>query len=404
MQTLHTNQQRHQNRRGIAILWLILWGGTFLTFFCVVLEIATLWQAQVELKNSMDSAALAAVKDWGVSGVGTTNIPRNVGVTYTQANPILGTVFTPQTNLGTVSGSNPNANASNTGNFVFGAINGVTAPITFNGNAEVSCAAGDVTITITDNSAGGGTVNENSILLSFNEGTNLAIDSVKFILPDQTKGPAGAYAYFDSNLAPQVLTPSPTDITNTGWGLNGLDTEPSSHDALSPYGNRIWSNPNNNGDIYFTFEDFYAPGEAKSVRINFNGNSFTETDFLNFGVSTNQLGPSGYSSPYPGNVGEAWGYYGVTVEVTFRNTITNTTSIGYGVFVDDPGTTSSEATLTGGGGGYPAVLAQATVPVQGFCTSLFGVSFFNVSAASVAFYDCSTNRTALVNVNSFIFP
>ena len=403
MHIFNSKKQLHHNRRGIAILWLILWGSMFLTFFCAVLEFATLWQAHVELKNAMDSASLAAVKDWGVSGVGETDIPRDVGVAYTQANPILGVVYTPQTNLGVVSGSNPNANDTNTGNFVFGAINGVTAPITFNGNAEVSCAAGDVTITITDNSAGG-SVDANTILVSFNEGTNLAIDSIKFILPDQTKGPPGAYAYFDSTAPPQVLTPSPTDITNTGWDLNGLDTEPSSHDVASPFGNRIWSNPNNNGDIYFTFEDFYAVGEAKSVRINFNGNSFTETDSLNFGVSTNQLGPSGYSSPYPGNVGEAWGYYGVRVEVDFRNTITNATSTGTGVFVDDPGTTSSEAQLTGGGGGFPAVVAQATVPVQGFCTSLFGVSFFNVSAKSVAFYDCSTNRTALVDIESFIFP
>lgn len=404
MQTLHTKQQLHQNRRGIAILWLILWGGMFLTFFCVVLEISTLWQAHVEFKNSMDAAALAAVKDWGVSGVGPTNIPRNVGVAYTQANPILGTTFTPQTNLGTVTPANPNANDTNNGNFVFGAINGVTAPITFNGNAEVSCAAGDVTIRITDNSADGG-VYADSIYVSFNEGSNLAIDSIKFILPDKVKGPASAFAYFDSSDPPQVLTPSNADITLTGWDLNGLDTEPSSHDGPPDYLNRIWSDPNNDGDIFFTFEDqLEAPEKWKSVRINFNGNSFTETDFFHFGVSTNQLSPSGYPSPYPGNVGEAFGYYGVTVEVEFRNISTDATSIGYGVFVDDPGTSSSEVHLTGGGGGFPAVVAQATVPVQGFCTSLFGVSFFNVSASSVAYYDCSTNRTHLVDITNFIFP
>ncbi|MCA9021020.1 MAG: hypothetical protein KDA74_12815, partial [Planctomycetaceae bacterium] len=140
-------------------------------------------------------------------------------------------------------------------------------------------------------------------------------------------------------------------------------------------------------------------------RINFKGDSFTENDFLHFGVSTNQLGPSGYPSPYPGSVGDAWGYYGVTVEVDFRNTITNQTSTGYGVFVDVAATNVSEATLTGGaGGGFPAVLAQVTVPVQGYCSSLFGVTFFNVSASSVAYYDCNTNRTATVNVSSFTFP
>ncbi|WP_339688100.1 pilus assembly protein TadG-related protein [Gimesia maris] len=394
MMRIHSKSTFQENRRGIAILWLILWGSFLMVFFCVVLEVATLWQAQVEINNAMDSAALAAVGDWGVSGIGSTEIPRNVGVAYTASNPILGVAYSPQTNYGTASGSNPNANASNTGNFVFGAIDTTTDPVTFNGNADVGCAAGDVTIRITDSSAGGGvgSVDPNSILLSFDAGTNLAIDSIKFILPDQVKGPAGAYAFFRTDIAPQVLITTPFD-------LNGVDTEPSSDPPP------VWSSPNGNGDISFTFEDLYTATEAQSFRINFNGNSFTENDFLNFGVSTNQLGPSGYPSPYPGSVGDAWGYYGVTVEVDFRNTITNQTSTGHGVFVDVAANNVSEATLSGGaGGGFPAVLAQVTVPVQGYCSSLFGVTFFNVSASSVAYYDCNTNRTATVNVSNFTFP
>ncbi|MCA9022800.1 MAG: hypothetical protein KDA74_21775, partial [Planctomycetaceae bacterium] len=261
-----------------------------MVFFCVVLEVATLWQAQVEINNAMDSAALAAARDWGVSGSGPTDIPRNVGVAYTASNPILGDVYTPQTNLGTVSAGNPNANASNTGNFVFGAIDTTTSPVTFNGNADVSCAAGDVTIRITDSSAGGGggSIDPNSILLSFDAGTNLAIDSVKFILPDQVKGPAGAYAFFNTGLPPQVLITTP-------FNLNGVDTEPTNPGVPD------WNDPNPNGDISFTFEDLYTATEAQSFRINFKGDSFTENDFLHFGVSTNKLSPAGYPSPYPGS-------------------------------------------------------------------------------------------------------
>lgn len=389
MKQIHSKTKSHKNRRGIAILWLILWGSVFLTFFCGVLEIATMWQAQVEIKNSLDAAALAAVQEWGDSGVGLADIPRDVGVAYVEANPILGVAFMPTTNLGTVTLANPNANASNTGDFVFGAIDTTTDPITFNGNAETSCAAGDVTITITDNTAGGSVI-PGSILLSFDSGTNLAIDSVAFTLPDKTGGPPSAFAYFDGTAPPQVDT--------TGGSFSGLDVDPSG-------GGPVWNCPNGNGDICFTFEDLLAANQYKTVRINFDGNSFTETDFLHFGVSTNQLGPSGYPAPYPGSNGDAWGEYGVTAEVTFRDTNTNTTSTGSAVFVNVAAASTSEATLTGGGGGgFPAVIAQVTVPTQGFCSALFGVSIFNVSSQSIAYYDCGSGRASLVSVDNIIPP
>ncbi|MCA9014046.1 MAG: hypothetical protein KDA77_01830 [Planctomycetaceae bacterium] len=390
MKRIDSNSKVHQKRRGIAILWLIIWGSMFLTFFCVVLEIATLWQAQAEVQNALDSAALAAVKEWGDGGIGSTQIPRNAGVAYTEANPILGVAYSPTTNYTVPVPGNPNGNASNTGNFVFGSINSTTDPITFNGNAETSCAAGDVTITITDNTAGGSVI-PGSIRLSFDAGTNLAIDSVAFTLPTKTMGPPNAFAYFDATAPPEVDT--------TVGSFNGLDVDPTNP------GPPNWDCPNPNGDICFTFANLLAPNQYQTVQINFNGNSFTEFDFFHFGVSTNQLSPSGYPAPYPGSLGDAWGEYGVTAEVTFRNTITNVTSTASTVFVNVPAANTSEATLTGGaGGGFPAVIAQATVPVQGFCSQLFGVTFFNVSAKSIAYYDCGTNRAALVSVDNIIFP
>ncbi|MFK7776666.1 MAG: hypothetical protein QM501_00925 [Gimesia sp.] len=390
MKQIHSKINSHQNRRGIAILWLILWGSVFLTFFCGVLEIATLWQAQVEVKKALDAAALAAVKEWGDRGVNSTNIPRDVGVAYTVANPILGVAFTPTTNLGTVSVANPNANALNTGNFVFGAIDTTTDPITFNGNAVTSCAAGAVTIRISDND-NSGTVTPGSIRLSFDSGTNLAIDSVAFTLPTKTMGPANAFAYFDATSAPQVDT--------TGGTFNGLDVDPTSSTP------DIWNCSNLNGDICFTFSNQLAPNRFQTVQIDFDGNSFTEFDFFHFGVSTNNLGPSGYPAPAPGSVGNAWGQYGVIAEVTFRNTISNVTSTASAVFVNVPAANTSEATLTGGGGGgFPAVIAQGTVPTQGFCSTLFGVSIFNVTSKSIAYYDCGTGRAALVSVDNIIFP
>lgn len=395
MKRISSNTNPHQNRRGIAILWLILWGAMFLTFFCVVLEIATMWQAHVEVNDAFDAAALAAVRDWGVSGTNSTQISRNVGVAYTVANPILGVPFTPTTNFTNPTPGNPNGNASNTGNFVFGAIDGITDPITFNGNADASCAAGDVTIRITDNS-NGGAADPSTIRLSFDSGANLAIDSVAFTLPLRTGGPANSQAFFASGLAPPSA-PQVSTVAGTFSGLNVLPANPGPN----------WNCPNGS-DVCF---DFLTPINTgfRTVRINFTGagaDRFLAGDFITFGVSTNNLSPPGYTPPpNPNSVGNAWGHFGVIAEVTFRNTITNTTSTASAVFVNvSPASNISEATLSGGSGGFPAVIAQGTVPTQGFCSALFGINIFNVTSKSIAYYDCSTGEAALVSVDSIIFP
>ncbi|WP_298865393.1 hypothetical protein [uncultured Gimesia sp.] len=143
MKQIYSKTESHKNRRGIAILWLILWGSVFLTFFCGVLEIATLWQAQVEVKNALDAGAMAAVKEWGVSGSGSsTQVSRNVGIAYVEANPILGTPVTLTSNYIAATPGNPNGNLLCTGNFVFGALDQITAPITFDRNAQGGCIAG----------------------------------------------------------------------------------------------------------------------------------------------------------------------------------------------------------------------------------------------------------------------
>lgn len=115
-------QQQQKNRRGIAIVWLILWGSLFLTFFCAFFEIATLWQAQVELNDTLDSAALAAVSEWKAQQDNSNNdteIPRQVGINYAASNEVLGT---PVSSLTTnyAPGNTPYQNSLCSGNFVFG--------------------------------------------------------------------------------------------------------------------------------------------------------------------------------------------------------------------------------------------------------------------------------------------
>lgn len=141
MKQIDSNTGAHNNRRGIAVLWLILWGSVFLIFFCVVLEISNLWQAQSELNKALDAAALAAAKEWGASGAVLTETPRNSGVTYAAANTVIGNPVVLDPNYdGTIVVTNPNQNASCDGNLVFGRITTPGAPpgIIFNTSLDVN--------------------------------------------------------------------------------------------------------------------------------------------------------------------------------------------------------------------------------------------------------------------------
>ena len=92
-----------------------------MTFFCAVLELATLWEAQVELNDALDSSALAAVSEWNAMqnlSNFSTEIPREIGVDYAAANTVLGVPVPLATNYD--SGNSPNENTSCAGNIIFG--------------------------------------------------------------------------------------------------------------------------------------------------------------------------------------------------------------------------------------------------------------------------------------------
>jgi Flp pilus assembly protein TadG len=113
-------------RRAMVSLWTLLMIPALLVLFAVVVEGVHLWLARVELENALESAALAAVKEWAESGSGPapgwTEGARIVGQTYAAANSINQTPVSIDTNLGTYSDTNPNENLSCEGNLVFGAI------------------------------------------------------------------------------------------------------------------------------------------------------------------------------------------------------------------------------------------------------------------------------------------
>src|SRR5262245_34502687 len=77
---------KRRNRRGSATLWLIIWLPCLLALFVTLVGVANLWLARVELENALESAALAAVKQWGDASGGNTLIPRQIGQAYAAAN------------------------------------------------------------------------------------------------------------------------------------------------------------------------------------------------------------------------------------------------------------------------------------------------------------------------------
>lgn len=118
---------RRAQRRGSATLWMVLWLPCLMALFCVLVGIANLWLARVELENAMEAAALAAVKQWGEAGGGDTIAPRSVGVAYAGANRVRGQSVTIDANYN-AGAANDNATCAlamspPAGNLLFGSTN-----------------------------------------------------------------------------------------------------------------------------------------------------------------------------------------------------------------------------------------------------------------------------------------
>jgi hypothetical protein len=405
----------------------------------IVVNVANLWLARIELENSLEAAALAAVKQWGDAGGGATDGPRDAGVAYAAANDVRGIPLRISTNLDpTPSGSNPNANLrcnpvrcdrqSGTppqGNFIFGAItdDDPNNPITFNAGIAGGCIPATVFIDITKTDAGSDT-DPRFFGIFYDEGpAYLSIQSVSFTIPVLTNA-RKQQPFFDSN--------KPILVSNGTVGADALnrfnpDSEPKDVRGLDPdpvSGLDNWicvgvpgSNPN--GDICFTVSDQILCGSCgtnrfRTLTINFANGAFTSTndptntDFVRYGASINQLNPPALP-PGTQNNGESFHIAPVGVTVVFFDSDANTTRTASTVFVDDgdPANGRSIATIgSAGGGGALAVRAQAIVSIPSIWSRLLALCSrpLCVSACATAAYDCSTGRVELIRVDRFICP
>jgi hypothetical protein len=106
----------------------------------MVVDIANLWLARIELKSALEASALAAVKEWADGGGGDTDAARTVGVDYAKTNTVVGVPLTITKNYdNTETNDNDNCN----GNLIFGTITTDMAPHEFDAGVEPCQMGGD---------------------------------------------------------------------------------------------------------------------------------------------------------------------------------------------------------------------------------------------------------------------
>jgi Flp pilus assembly protein TadG len=122
-------------------LWLVVGVPVFLLLLCFLVEVGNIWLARLELENSLEAAALAAVKEWGDAGGGSTHRPRDLAALYATSNTVTGTPVVMATNHNPAHA--PNENDASAGDLVFGAITTTASPWVFDAQAtpDLPCGA-----------------------------------------------------------------------------------------------------------------------------------------------------------------------------------------------------------------------------------------------------------------------
>lgn len=430
-----------RGRRGSATLWLIIWLPCLLTLFCVLVGAANLWLARVELENSLEAAALAAVKHWGEVGGGDTEEPREVGVAYALANIVRGNGVVIGPNYDPVGGG-PNQNDEceptdhdvipPNGNLVFGAINDDDPDnVIFDAGAMPSCALGTVLIDATGN-GGGGLAADNAWGISFYnlpgpDDDNLRIDRV--IIDLRANGGTGSFIgnAVISNNSPQpaVHDQSETNSQPDVVGFTNLDMTPP-----VTFGQIQFSYPAA-GQLQIDFsadglnDDGFAPGDrfrfGHDVEDVSQGSGADDGDGIGRDEATVTVFFSIGGVPQPPLTGVVGTFVDNTerrqdcLDVAQVSPETGTLIVHPALVPDLPCPVTSSPNNNGQsyvlvnatGGGKFGVRAQAIIPVQplnlGFLGPIVQLNYC-VQAKATAEYDCATGRIRLVRIDTFLCP
>ncbi len=401
---------------------------------CFVVEIGNLWLARAELETALESAALAAVKEWGAAnGASGTLISRQVGQTVAAANFVRGNSVVVGTNYTVATAGNPNGNLSGTfptANLIFGALTSTSPTVVFTSGVAPSCSATPGT------SAG-------TVLLDASARNALRDDNVwgiNFQTPTATTTPgltlsrvvlnlrAGGDPNANFNLlatAPRISNNAPNRIAtqNDVFGISNAAL------TLTTVGTvRTWANSQVrfvwNSAIPYILTIHFLPFGADT--------GLAPGDRIRFGARVANI---------PQNDGDGVGIAATTATLTYAVGGVNQTPDIVVTFIDtnyvgnnppplDPDILPNSApyllpnaesvpgndrqsvvesiglSAPGTSGSPFVVRAQARVAVAPICGSLFGtvIGPYQVQAEATARYDCSTGYPSVIRVDQFVYP
>lgn len=451
-----------RSRRGAASLWIILAGPALLGMLILVIELAHIWLARVELENALGATALAAVKEWGDAGGGSTECPRNVGINYAAGNNIVGVPLALDPNFGGM----PNENATCDGNLIFGAILDQNAPYRFDASQTPSCGGGFVALDVTGQSSLGGN-NRNSFGISFQPGglpanSSLRITRVIYVLPENCGGMMPRFDF--SNDIPlvslEVLDCSSGVAVQDNCPSGGMNPGPSAQadvDGITPaalfYIDVDLNDPCNSGDLVVS--PIIGTGISRTMAIEFP--DIVNNDLMGFDIEERiRFGANVIDAANNSSIGgDEIGACGTQAIICFNDntTVTGTfidndeksnqclqcvnvaswgsntsldlidclvsplTGGNHGLIIHPNGipdipcppssgnNNNGQSILTvtrgGGAGQFPfAVRAQATVEVKCLFSELCGIPLgpFHITAKETAFYDCTRQCPRLIRI------
>ena len=154
---MHSKQTRRatRQRRAVSTLWVILLMPVLALLICLVVDVANLWLARVELESTVEATALAGAIDWGRKGGGADTLAsRERARAIFESNQIRAVSNTIGLNHSFGGDANQNDQCPS-GELVFGSINRTTTPYTFNANVVGGCVPVTICFDAFKNTSGG---------------------------------------------------------------------------------------------------------------------------------------------------------------------------------------------------------------------------------------------------------
>jgi Flp pilus assembly protein TadG len=392
---------RLSNRRGIATLWVILSLPVLLTLLVVMIDVANIWLAKVELRNATDAAALSGVKSWG-EGFSTAQSRVDANDAFS-TNTILGNTSA----LNTAEGGCTNGNVISTGELLFGSTTDTGGVITFNCNGSPACVAGAITASLQANTIANPTQDTQTNRLSFQVNgftgpagatlNSVTIDLSTMVV-DEGGGNVADNGFFDFN-----VQGAPAD------NQSGADFAPAGANEAVILGGTFLSSTNGGATVGSTNAVLNATQTSLTVTFN----AFDPADTVIFAVDTDRVGPDNGNNG--DDVADFGGHFGsghngganldtitgATVTFVISGQSFTGTLVADNVNNNDVSTVSIVDVLNGGDAF--GVRARKTVQISSVVDNFCGVTFgpYNITTESFARFQCNNGPPQLMHVDSF---